>query len=87
MTRFALLPLLVAASLFVPAAQSDDGIDWQALATTALYRRKRASTLADLIRARGILTDLDAPNPASTERALESEAGVRALEKIGRAHV
>jgi hypothetical protein len=31
MNRFALLPFLVAASLFVPAAQSDNGIDWQAL--------------------------------------------------------
>jgi len=57
-----------------------DGIDWQALATTALYSRKRAGTLADLVRARGILKDLGAPDPASVERALESEAGVRALE-------
>ena len=57
-----------------------DSVDWQALATTALYRRKRASTLAELIRARGILTDLGAPDPASVERALEIEEGVRALE-------
>ena len=57
-----------------------DSIDWHALATTALYRRKRASTLADLIRARGTLKDLGAPDPASVERALGTGAGLRALE-------
>lgn len=57
-----------------------DGIDWHALATTALYRRKRAGTLADLIRARGTLRELGAPDPASVEGALESDEGVRALE-------
>lgn len=57
-----------------------DGIDWNALATTALYRRKRAGTLADLIRARGALKDLGAPDPAYIERALDCEPGVRALE-------
>lgn len=63
------------------AQQGDPGsVDWQALAETALYRRKRASTLADLIRARGILTDLGAPNPETVEKALETEEGVRALE-------
>ena len=55
-------------------------VDWKALATTALYRRKRASTLADLARARGILADLGAPDPTSIERALETPEGVRALE-------
>lgn len=64
------------------AAQQGDpsSVDWQALATTTLYRRKRASTLADLIRARGMLTDLGAPDPVSVERALETVVGVRALE-------
>ena len=63
------------------AQQGDPGsVDWKALATTALYRRKRANTLARLIRARGILTDLGAPDPTSVERALETEEGVRALE-------
>ena len=57
-----------------------DSIDWHALATTSLYRRKRASTLADLIRARGALKDLGAPDPASVERALGTGAGLRALE-------
>ena len=47
------------------AEKGDPGsVDWHALATTALYRRKRASTLAALIRARGILTDLGAPDSA-----------------------
>ena len=55
-------------------------VDWRALAKTALYRRKRASTLADLIRARGTLTDLGAPDPKYVERALESGAGLRAVE-------
>ena len=64
------------------AAQQGDpaSVDWQALATTALYRRKRASTLADVARARGVLVDLGAPDPASIERALETPDGVRALE-------
>lgn len=63
------------------AQKADPGsVDWHALATTALYRRKRASTLADLIRARGTLTDLGAPDPASVERALGTGAGLRALE-------
>ncbi len=57
-----------------------DDIDWHALATTALYRRKRASTLADLIRARGIFRELGAPDAAYVERALESEEGIRAIE-------
>lgn len=57
-----------------------DGIDWHALATTTLYRRKRAGTLADLLRARGTLLELGAPAPAFVEAALRSEAGVRAIE-------
>ena len=64
------------------AAETGDlgDVDWHALAMTALYRRKRANTLAALIRARGTLRDLGAPDPASIEQALKSEAGVRALE-------
>lgn len=63
------------------AQQGNPGsVDWRALATTALYCRKRAGTLVALIRARGILTDLGAPDPAFVQRALESETGVRALE-------
>jgi Domain of unknown function (DUF4338)/Helicase HerA, central domain len=57
-----------------------DDIDWRALATTALYRRKRAGTLADFLRARGTFRDMGAPNPAYVERALENEEGVRAIE-------
>jgi hypothetical protein len=57
-----------------------DGIDWHALATTALYRRKRAGTLANLIRTRGVFRDLGAPDSQYVEHALESEAGVRAIE-------
>jgi hypothetical protein len=55
-------------------------VDWRALATTALYRRKRASTLADLIRARGTLREHGAPDPGYVEQALQTEDGVRALE-------
>ena len=64
------------------AAQKGEqaSIDWHALATTTLYRRKRAGTLADLIRARGTLVELGAPDPAYVEAALGSAAGVRALE-------
>ena len=64
------------------AAQQGDStsVDWKALATTALYRRKRASILADLARARGVLADLGAPDPPSIERAFDTPEGVRALE-------
>ena len=64
------------------AVQQGDsgGVDWQALATTSLYCRKRASTLADLIRAQGVLTELGAPDSACIERALETPEGMRALE-------
>jgi hypothetical protein len=31
MTRFAVLPLVLAAAVLVPVAQGDDGVDWQAL--------------------------------------------------------
>ena len=55
-------------------------VNWGSLTTTALYRRKRAGTLAALARAQGVLTDLGAPNPNAIERALETEAGVRAVE-------
>ena len=55
-------------------------VDWHALATTVLYRRKRASTLADLLRARGTLRELGAPDPKCVEWALESGAGLRAVE-------
>lgn len=64
------------------AAQKGDfeGIDWQSLAGTALYRRKRAGTLAELVRARGVLRELGAPDAAAIEDAMQSEDGVRALE-------
>jgi hypothetical protein len=55
-------------------------IDWRALATTALYRRKRAGTLADLIRARGTLLELGAPRASFVESALAGNGGRRAIE-------
>ena len=55
-------------------------VEWHELAKTALYRRKRASTLASLIRARGTLLEAGAPDSAYVERALETAVGVRALE-------
>src|SRR5207247_6099034 len=35
-----------------------DSVDWERVARTALYRRKRAGALADLYRALATLTDL-----------------------------
>ena len=55
-------------------------VDWHAMAKTALYRRKRANTLAKLIRARGILLEAGAPDPVAINHALATETGVRALE-------
>ena len=72
--------LAVRAAHTAAQQQDPDKVDWNALAATALYRRKRANTLADLIRARGILFGFGAPHPTSIERALESSEGVRAVE-------
>lgn len=72
--------LIVRATHTAARKGASGSVDWHALANTALYRRKRASVLADLIRARGTLMDLGAPDPSSVEHALETTAGVRALE-------
>ncbi len=42
-----------------------DSVDWERVARTALYRRKRAGALADLDRALPGLTDLGFAGPAS----------------------
>jgi hypothetical protein len=57
-----------------------EDIDWRALATTALYRRKRAGTLAKLLRAQGVFRELGAPDAAYVQRAFESDEGIRAIE-------
>lgn len=62
---------------------NDDGsgVDWEALAKTALYRRKRAGTLADLLRAHGAFRDLGFSEAGGDlERALQTEEGIRAVE-------
>jgi hypothetical protein len=58
-----------------------DEVDWLAVARTSLYRRKRAATLGDLLRARRVLEAFGLPdNPEGIVAALEDEEGVRALE-------
>lgn len=56
-------------------------IDWERIAQTSLYRRKRAGTLADLVRAHGVFAELGlGARGASIENALRTEEGVRAVE-------
>ena len=56
-------------------------IDWQQIAETALYRRKRAGTMADLTRAKGAFEELGfSRHGGSFKKAFASEEGVRAIE-------
>jgi hypothetical protein len=58
-----------------------EAVDWERIARTTLYRRKRAATLADLVRALGTLRNLGWPSAVDAlERALETEEGTRAVE-------
>lgn len=59
----------------------ETSIDWERIAQTTLYRRKRAGTLADLVRAHGVFTDLGlGMRGAWIEDVLRTEEGVRAIE-------
>ena len=61
--------------------QKGKSVDWESVARTALYTRKRAATLADLVRARGVFGELGIPeDPAGLLAAFESEAGKRSLD-------
>ncbi len=56
-------------------------VDWLRIAKTTLYKRKRAGTLADLVRAHGTFAGLGfSSGGGSIEEAFESEEGVRAVE-------
>lgn len=58
-----------------------DEIDWRAIAQTHLYRRKRAATRADLLRAYETLREFGLPADVDgLEAALAADAGRRALE-------
>ncbi|MEZ4503114.1 MAG: DUF4338 domain-containing protein [Dehalococcoidia bacterium] len=58
-----------------------DSIDWERVARTALYRRKRAGALADLHRALTTLTDLGfTDRGGDLRRALVDAEGRRAIE-------
>lgn len=58
-----------------------ESIDWERVARTALYRRKRAGTLADLFRALAALRDLGFSNEGGDLRiALDDQNGRRAIE-------
>lgn len=67
-------------------------VDWERLAATALYRRKRSGTLADLLRAAAILRERDAErDPDAVLRSLRGaydatpdEAGQHAVETVVR---
>jgi hypothetical protein len=58
-----------------------DSVDWEQVARTALYRRKRAGTLAELYRALGTLTDLGfTDSGGDLLHALADSEGRRAIE-------
>jgi hypothetical protein len=58
-----------------------DEVDWRVVAETSLYRRKRAGTLADFIRAGLTLEECRVKqNPDELLRMLDSERGRRAVE-------
>jgi hypothetical protein len=58
-----------------------ESIDWERVARTALYRRKRAGALADLYRALASLTDLGfTDSGGDLPRALAEPEGRRAIE-------
>ncbi|HTQ69645.1 MAG TPA: Druantia anti-phage system protein DruA [Solirubrobacteraceae bacterium] len=58
-----------------------DSVDWERVARTALYRRKRAGALADLYRALATLTDLGfTERGGDLQSALAEPEGRRAIE-------
>ncbi|MHB8450381.1 MAG: Druantia anti-phage system protein DruA [Mycobacteriales bacterium] len=58
-----------------------DSVDWESVARTALYRRKRAGALADLYRALATLTDLGfTDRGGDLPKALAEAEGRRAIE-------
>lgn len=58
-----------------------DSVDWESVARTALYRRKRAGALADLYRALATLTDLGfTERGGNLPKALAEADGRRAIE-------
>lgn len=58
-----------------------DSVDWECVACTALYRRKRAGALADLYRALGTLRDIGfTDRGGDLQRALCEPEGRRAVE-------
>ena len=58
-----------------------DSVDWECVARTALYRRKRAGALADLYRALATLTDLGfTDRGGNLPKALAEAEGRRAIE-------
>jgi hypothetical protein len=58
-----------------------DSVDWERLAQTTLYRRKRAGTLADLYRALGALSELGfSDRDGDLNLALNDHDGRRAIE-------
>lgn len=69
-----------AAHTAVSKGQANE-VDWIAIAQTHLYRRKRAGTLSDLLRAAETLREFDLPGtPDAVFAALDTEDGRRATE-------
>ncbi len=57
-------------------------VNWREIARTALYRRKRAGTLADLVWAHGVLTEHGLPEEGDLREVLEDGEGSKAVEIV-----
>ena len=57
-----------------------DAVDWEAVARTDLYRRKRASTLADLLQADLVLRDALSTGPAALVQVMDTSKGASAVD-------
>lgn len=65
------------------AAADDEEVDWEQIARTDLYRRKRAGTLADLVEAETALRDATSESgPDGLLLMLDDHDGRRALDSI-----
>jgi len=59
-----------------------DSVDWKSVARTDLYRRKRASTLAELLQASIALRSVLAEGPGALLESLDTAKGRSAVESV-----
>lgn len=75
--------VLIRAAHDAVAKEQADTVDWEAVAQTTLYRRKRAATLSDLVLARQAFRRFDVESGADgLLRMLDDEEGRRAIDTV-----